>query len=210
MQGYIYVIVNIINNKCYVGQTSRSVETRWAEHKRDISKFLDRPLYRALHKYGVENFTLTTLGCYDKQILDDVERKFIAAFDSFHNGYNATLGGEGGRCLEVPGEVLLQNFTELGSLKEVAKLYKVDPTTIGKLIKEYTGSGVGRAKSKPTTRKKVLFIEENKEFESLKACAQYLINLGVCEGSADSVSKSLTKACSGTRASYKKLHFKYI
>lgn len=29
MNGYIYIIKNIINNKVYIGQTSFSIEHRW-------------------------------------------------------------------------------------------------------------------------------------------------------------------------------------
>ena len=31
----IYIIVNSINNKIYIGQTSRSIQVRFAEHMRD-------------------------------------------------------------------------------------------------------------------------------------------------------------------------------
>jgi len=30
--GYIYKIINNVNNKIYIGQTSRSIESRWKEH----------------------------------------------------------------------------------------------------------------------------------------------------------------------------------
>ena len=55
---YIYKITNRINQKVYIGQTSFSVEKRWKEHVQDINKHLDRPLYRALSKYGIENFSV--------------------------------------------------------------------------------------------------------------------------------------------------------
>jgi len=32
--GYIYIIKNDINDKIYIGQTSRSIEVRWKEHVR--------------------------------------------------------------------------------------------------------------------------------------------------------------------------------
>lgn len=30
--GYIYKITNQINNKVYIGQTSRTIEKRWKDH----------------------------------------------------------------------------------------------------------------------------------------------------------------------------------
>ena len=51
---YIYKIINDINDKVYIGQTSYSLETRFKEHLYKVN--LDRPLYRAMRKYGIDNF----------------------------------------------------------------------------------------------------------------------------------------------------------
>ena len=55
---YIYKIINKKNNKIYIGKTEFSIEKRWKEHLRDSKKNLDRPLYRAMNKYGIENFDI--------------------------------------------------------------------------------------------------------------------------------------------------------
>ena len=60
----IYVITNLINQKQYVGKTSYSIEKRWKEHcydskKNDVNKH--RPLYNAMQKYGIENFSISLL-----------------------------------------------------------------------------------------------------------------------------------------------------
>lgn len=36
--GYIYKITNQINQKVYIGLTSRSIEQRWQEHLRSVLK----------------------------------------------------------------------------------------------------------------------------------------------------------------------------
>lgn len=58
--GYIYLITNKINNKKYVGKTTKSIKERWEEHLKDSKKEKCeiRPLYRAIRKYGIENFTI--------------------------------------------------------------------------------------------------------------------------------------------------------
>jgi hypothetical protein len=67
MQG-IYKIENLINGKCYVGQ-SVDIEKRFAQHKRD-SKYVNLhkynyPLYNAIRKYGQEKFTFDVLELVD-------------------------------------------------------------------------------------------------------------------------------------------------
>lgn len=95
---YIYKIVNDINNKIYIGKTSFSIEKRWKEHCHDSINRQEekRPLYNAMNKYGVEHFHIEEI---EKIQTDEeaCEREiyWINYYDSYHNGYNATLGGDG-------------------------------------------------------------------------------------------------------------------
>lgn len=94
----IYCITNLINNKKYVGLSS-NILRRWGEHKRipfnESSKEYNYPLYRAIRKYGLENFNFEILerNLDDKQ-LKEREAYWINYYDSVHNGYNITEGGE--------------------------------------------------------------------------------------------------------------------
>lgn len=57
--GYIYKITNKINHKMYIGKTNYADPyDRFKEHIRDSKKerCKNRPLYRAMNKYGLENF----------------------------------------------------------------------------------------------------------------------------------------------------------
>lgn len=102
---YIYFILNKVNGKYYVGQTSFSLEKRWEEHVRDSRKRNNTyHLYSALRKYGKYNFEVRLLfTCYDQKSLDEAEKYFIKFFDATNHeyGYNNRLGGEGGRHSEV-------------------------------------------------------------------------------------------------------------
>lgn len=94
--GYIYIIKNTCNNKVYIGQTTLSVEERFKQHlKPSQIKRCRYKLYKAMEKYGKENFYVETLESdvpYDK--LDEREIYYINMYDSFHNGYNSTQGGD--------------------------------------------------------------------------------------------------------------------
>lgn len=57
--GYIYKIVNDINNKIYIGKTEFNIEKRFKEHCQDSKKgYENRPLYKAMNKYGIEHFSI--------------------------------------------------------------------------------------------------------------------------------------------------------
>lgn len=88
--GVIYLITCLLNGKKYVGQTTRSVEIRFREHKRK-----DSPLGNAIQKYGAKNFTIKILEeCKTKQQLNEREIFWVAHFNCMiPNGCNRTGGG---------------------------------------------------------------------------------------------------------------------
>ena len=95
---YIYKITNDINKKIYIGKTVETIEKRWKEHIKDSKKKTseNRPLYRAINKYGIEHFSIEEIEeVQDQFLLSDRERFWIEYFGSFKNGYNATIGGDG-------------------------------------------------------------------------------------------------------------------
>lgn len=96
----IYKITNLITGKVYVGQTTMSVEQRWALHIRDFERGRKAtyPLYRAFAKYGVDKFKVEVI--HDNietcEELDRLERHYIKELNTMSpNGYNLTAGGQG-------------------------------------------------------------------------------------------------------------------
>lgn len=90
---FVYVIQNNINNKYYVGITTRSVKKRWNVHKRVTG--VKSLINKAIIKYGKENFTVTTICKTNLEFALFLEKKFIKELNSFgKGGYNCTEGGE--------------------------------------------------------------------------------------------------------------------
>ena len=89
-KGIIYVHINKINGKAYVGQTVQTLRNRWFKgHYSTCTHF-----YNAILKYGWDNFEHKVLECgLNKEELDDREKYWIEYFDSVNNGYNIRLGG---------------------------------------------------------------------------------------------------------------------
>lgn len=89
---YVYKITNKINDKIYIGQTTRSIEQRWKEHCRDYSC---RALANAIKKYGKENFTISILQkCSSIDELNKKEQYYITQLKTLSPfGYNLNTGG---------------------------------------------------------------------------------------------------------------------
>ena len=91
--GIIYVIENTQNGNRYVGQTRMSLNKRWAAHIQESKVYSERPLYRALSKYGIDVFNVRIVQETTIDNLNAREQYWINYFDSYSNGYNATSGG---------------------------------------------------------------------------------------------------------------------
>jgi len=93
--GFIYKVTCKVNGKVYIGKTDFSVEERWKRHLRmyDKDSCKNFKFYKALNKYGPENFTIEVVE--QTEDTNERERFWIASFNSYKYGYNSTLGGEG-------------------------------------------------------------------------------------------------------------------
>lgn len=94
----IYCIENTINHKKYIG-LSKNCLKRWQDH---YSKSycsvreddLNKPLYKAMKKYGRENFSFKIIEECPIEKLQEREIYWIDFLDTYNNGYNATKGGD--------------------------------------------------------------------------------------------------------------------
>ena len=93
----IYKIVNDVNNKVYIGKTSDTIEARFKGHCYDSTRgqIKNRPLYKAFNKYRIEHFSIHLIEECDSSKENEREAYWISYYDSYRNGYNATLGGDG-------------------------------------------------------------------------------------------------------------------
>lgn len=139
MIGYIYKITNQINNKSYIGKTYLTVEQRWKSHIRESRKNNrnHRPLYKAINKYGIQNFLVETLGEYEEGILEQKESEYIEIFNTYNNGYNATLGGDGSRYLTFTDEEVIEKYQYSRSAVKVAKELNCSSDTVLAILKNY-------------------------------------------------------------------------
>lgn len=131
----VYKITNKTNGKIYIG-ASKDIEKRFYEHKSTYNskRKYNKTLYAAFRKYGIDSFNFEVLEKTSLENMFEREKYWIQYYDSYRNGYNETLGGEGGYA---PGE--RSNWSKLTeqdviairtayknnkSRKEIYKLYK--------------------------------------------------------------------------------------
>lgn len=181
---YIYCITNKLNDKKYVGKTSSTIEKRFKEHinesQRERSN--NRPLYRAMRKYGAENFEVTLLEVCDVEVLSDREMFWIDKLDTLKNGYNATIGGDGKFLIDEKEVVSEYNILKRASL--VAKKLNRDEGQICKILKRngivlenhpYDSGVINLPKTIEQYTKEGEFV---RSFESVKDAALYLVKNG--------------------------------
>ena len=97
--GFIYKIVNKANGMIYIGQTIKSLQERWRQHRTKSSNC--RYLKHAFKKYGIDNFDFIMICiCFDED-LDKFEIQYMKSLNSMvPNGYNLREGGNSGRHSE--------------------------------------------------------------------------------------------------------------
>lgn len=134
MLGRIYKIWNDINDKLYIGKTVLDIEERWKEHCSDYKRERceKRPLYNAMSKYGVEHFHIELVEECDLKELSKKEIYWIGYYNTYENGYNATLGGDGKFLYDY--ELIASLYKEGMTGKEISDILKCDAETVRRAI----------------------------------------------------------------------------
>lgn len=108
--GIIYKVTNLINGKIYIGQTTNPFEKRKWEHLNRAKLNWQQLLYKAIRKYGEDNFNWCIIDfAYNEDELDDKEKFWIKYYKTYIgeescNGYNMTIGGESNKGAKLSEE----------------------------------------------------------------------------------------------------------
>lgn len=208
--GYIYKITNTINNKVYVGLTTNTIEGRWKAHLKDAK--IENPhkiLYKAIQKYGADNFIIEKLEEVENQMLDSREIFWIEKLHSFMpNGYNMTLGGEKGGIYD--GKEIAEFYLsqkEYLSIQDISNHFGIHRETVSRLLKsqgiETLGNGASSAKklSMPVLQIDINTGEMIAEFPSAAEAARSLGDFNYAS--------SISKCCRGKLKTAYKYKWQY-
>ena len=196
---YIYQITNDINGKIYIGKTERTVEERFKEHCKDYLRrdFENRPLYRAMKKYGIEHFHIELLE--ETNSPEEREMFWIEQKRSFKEGYNATLGGDGKHYIDY--DLVIAMYLELQNQNEVARRMGISPDTVSIVLKNNNIERLKGPESAARATGKVinqysLNDEYIQSFPSAKAAAE---SLGKISSTSNGASSHISDVCRGKR-----------
>ena len=180
---YIYKITNMVNGKIYIGKTQYSIEHRFREHIRASrnERSEKRPLYDAMNKYGIENFSIELVE--ETNNPEEREKYWINYYRSYVgfsdcNGYNATLGGDGKAYADK--EAIIQLYHQGKNQREISEILGYDGKTIRLALYE---KGVTHEEiirnSQIKQKKPVLMLDKNtleeiRRFDSITEAMKFL------------------------------------
>ena len=209
---YIYQITNQINGKIYIGKTERTIQERWREHCKDYlrERCYDRPLYRAMRKYGLSNFTIELL----EETNNPEEREifWIEQKGSFKHGYNATMGGDGKKYIDY--DLVVATYKNSGIIKETAKILGICEDTVHKILKQKDisikpTSEMNKEKFSKMVSMYSLNDEYIRTFISLQEAATYMVENKLTGCKHSTIRTHISEVCRGKRKSAAKFKWKF-
>lgn len=214
---YIYKITNNKNGKVYIGQTRKTLEERFKTHIQDMTRerCKHRPLYAAMIKHGVSNFSIKAIEDCDDCRSDEREKFWIDYYDSCNTGYNIALGGAGKPLykhteiynLLLAGysvnDIVLKYSCSVDIIRAIARRYNIEITSRGRGFQNFLSM------SKP-----VLCInkEDNSDlvFKSVADAARYIKSNINCASALSGMRSHIADCCNGKRSSAYGYTFQYI
>ena len=148
----VYAHINKINNKKYIGITSKKPEDRWGL---DGHNYHNQHFNRAIHKYGWDSFEHIVLS--EGLTEEEAKQLEIKLIEEYHTmdpdfGYNKTIGGDGNAKYKTDQErrqaskesaarsrAKVKQDPEkykqrLQQMRELKKQYKDDPVMYEKIL----------------------------------------------------------------------------
>ncbi len=131
LYGVIYLVKNLVNGKCYIGQTVQKLQNRWRQHVYAAQK-PKYPLHLAIGKYGVSAFTLEVLAeCGTLEEMNRLERYYTSIYRASVDewGYTCWAGNGIGATSDVTKQK--QALAKLGTKASVETKLLMSQTRSG-------------------------------------------------------------------------------
>lgn len=135
---YVIYKINFSNGKVYIGQTN-DFTARRNQHLSDAKMNVDYKIYRAMRKYNTtkDDFEIIESNIDSQDLANEREIHWIAFYDSYHNGYNSTPGGQtGSYCLGEKSHFAKLSEEDVINIRRIRYTKKYQRSEIWELYKE--------------------------------------------------------------------------
>lgn len=199
----IYKITNQINGKIYIGETTRTINARWSQHKAraKLPEYTEY-LYNAIKKYGIENFSIEELEkCSDEERFK-IETEYIIKYRSYVgfedcNGYNLILSQDG--ITLVKQQEILDYWKKDLTIIQISELTHLNVKTISQILKNNNVTQEDIYKR----RAESVRIRSSKSVVQYTLSGEYIAEFSSASEAGRSLNKShgqIAKACIGKYA----------
>ena len=211
---YIYQIQNDINDKIYVGKTEFSIEKRFQEHCQDSKRISkeNRPLYSAMRKYGIEHFHISLLE--ETETPEEREKYWIEKLQTFKNGYNATIGGDGRAYINY--DLVCSLYEKEQNQMAVANIMNISVDSVKHILTERNISTLNASESLALRNSKNVGLLDNDTnkiiliFNNSLDAAQYIKEENQLDSSIKTIAGHIRAVCQNKRKTAYKHHWRFV
>lgn len=131
--GFIYKIINDVNNKIYIGQTINDIQYRFRNHINQAMREPNCKFHYAIKEIGAQHFTTILIEECPNELLNEREKYWIKYYNSVENGYNTTWGGSTG--FHYDREIILNLWNQGMIIQEISNKIGIDRGLLGQILK---------------------------------------------------------------------------
>lgn len=183
IKGVVYA-AEFPNGKYYVGKTTKKLKDRVRNH---ITKAYfsggKTKIERAIRKYGhKEIYWKILLHSTAEDKLNDMEIHYIKHYDTYKDGYNMTLGGDGSSGIKFPRELIMKRAKASAETRRGSKLSLSHRKSLSLAKKGKLGIRPGHKASEETKlkisqaqnhkKRKVICVTTGEVFDSITETAK--------------------------------------
>ena len=137
---FIYKATSATTGKVYIGQTTQTLQERISQHNSHAyGHQYNYHFHNAIRKYGAKDFTYEIIedGIKSAETLNEREKYWISYYNSYYDGYNSTMGGDG--TVRRDDELIVKLFNEGHTTQEICEITGYNRQTV---YKSYSVNGL--------------------------------------------------------------------
>ncbi len=163
-----------------------------------------------MRKYGIEHFYIQLIEETDNP--EEREIYWIATKDTYHNGYNATLGGDGKKYLDY--DLIESTYKEVENVTKTASMLNISVDSVSKVLRARgipikTVQEILTDKYGKITNMYSLDGEFLRSFPSTHAAARFLVENNLTNCKITTIKQHITEVCTGRRKTAAKYKWEY-